>query len=86
MTLARRSVATPRPQRSRLQRFLVALTFGDSGRNLAEVEGCWHLHQIAALEREVYGEVVSDSAREHVVGDGKSRFGACTLHWLRVEY
>ena len=91
--LAARSIETPRPRRTWLQRFLVALTMGDSGRNVAEVEGCWHLHRIADLEREVYGEVVSESARDHVEGypipEGVRRpllGGGCTRHWTTVSY
>jgi hypothetical protein len=47
----------------------VALTMGDSGRNGAEVEGCWYLHRIADLERELYGDILSASARDYVEGE-----------------
>lgn len=94
MRLAGRSIETPLPQRTWLQRFLVALTLGDSGRNLAEVEGCWRLHKIANLEREIYGEVVSDSAREHVEGvlreanawGARLLPGGCHADWTIVRY
>lgn len=93
MRLARRSVETPEAQRTWWQRFLVALTMGDAGRNGAEVAGCWPLHRIADLERELYGEVVSGEARDHVEGTEDERaahprslLNGCTRHWTVVEY
>lgn len=61
-------VFVPRPKRTRWQRFVYAVRYWDAGRNMAEVEGCWHLHQIVETERELYGEVRDLYALDHVEG------------------
>lgn len=98
MSLRSRAVAVPESRRTWLARFIVALTMGDSGRNGAEVAGCWHLHQTADAEREVYGRIMSESIRDHVEGTPEQQArheaqgGATTLspgcrrHWTVVTY
>jgi hypothetical protein len=68
MSLRRNAIETPEARRSWCQRFIVGLTMGDAGRNWAQVKGCWYLHQIAAMEREIYGDIVSEYVRDHVEG------------------